>query len=75
MSGLDLVDGSQIRKGAGSAVLAWLEGTGVEVTPAIRAQLTSETDAIGRSPAAPRSSSRRRAARRSDRATCSASST
>ncbi len=34
MSGLDLADGSQIRKGAGSAVLAWLADGGAEVAPA-----------------------------------------
>ena len=32
MSGLDLPDGTQVRKGAGSAVLAWLEAAGVELT-------------------------------------------
>jgi K+-transporting ATPase ATPase B chain len=53
MSGLDLVDGSQIRKGAGSAVLTWLADSNVEVTPALRAQVTSETVAIGRSGGTP----------------------
>jgi K+-transporting ATPase ATPase B chain len=53
MSGLDLGDGSQIRKGAGSAVLTWLADSGIEVTPALRTQLTSETDAIGRSGGTP----------------------
>ena len=53
MSGLDLIDGSQIRKGAGSAVLTWLADSGVEVAPAVRTQLTSETDAIGRSGGTP----------------------
>ena len=53
MSGLDLVDGSQIRKGAGSAVLAWLAEDGVEVAPSVRAQVTSETDAIGQSGGTP----------------------
>lgn len=52
MSGLDLADGSQIRKGAGSAVLAWLEEAG-EVAADVRAQLTRETDAIGQSGGTP----------------------
>lgn len=53
MSGLDLVDGTQIRKGAGSAVLAWLEASGSPVAPALRAQLMSETDAIAQSGGTP----------------------
>jgi K+-transporting ATPase ATPase B chain len=53
MSGLDLVDGSQIRKGAGSAVLAWLAEDGAEVAPALRTKVTSETDAIGQSGGTP----------------------
>ena len=46
MSGLDLGDGTQVRKGAGSAVTAWLEASGVELAADLRAQLTAETDAI-----------------------------
>ena len=53
MSGLDLADGSQIRKGAGSAVLAWLSEDGGEVSPSVRAQVISETDAIGQSGGTP----------------------
>ncbi|KTR90741.1 potassium transporter KtrB [Microbacterium testaceum] len=53
MSGLDLPDGTQIRKGAGSAVLAWLEASGSPVAPALRAQLMSETDAIAQSGGTP----------------------
>lgn len=53
MSGLDLTDGTQVRKGAGSAVLAWLESAGSAVAPALRAQLTSETDAIAQSGGTP----------------------
>jgi K+-transporting ATPase ATPase B chain len=53
MSGVDLADGTQVRKGAGSAVLAWLEASGVPVTAATRAQLTSETDAIAQSGGTP----------------------
>ncbi|MET2010512.1 potassium-transporting ATPase subunit KdpB [Microbacterium chocolatum] len=46
MSGLDLPDGTLVRKGAGSAVLAWLEAGGVQVATRTRAQLLSLTDAI-----------------------------
>ncbi len=53
MSGLDLADGSQIRKGAGSAVLAWLAEDGQEVDDSTRAKLTDETDAIGQSGGTP----------------------
>ena len=52
MSGLDLADGSQIRKGAGSAVLAWL-GETARCRADVRAQLTSETDAIAQSGGTP----------------------
>ncbi|MEV4776944.1 potassium-transporting ATPase subunit KdpB [Microbacterium sp. LWH12-1.2] len=47
MSGLDLADGTQIRKGAGSAVRAWLEITGDDV------ELTSRTDAVAQSGGTP----------------------
>jgi len=53
MSGVDLDDGTQVRKGAGSAVLAWLEAAGSPVATASRAQLTSETDAIAQSGGTP----------------------
>jgi K+-transporting ATPase ATPase B chain len=53
MSGVDLADGTQVRKGAGSAVLAWLEACGVPVTAATRTQLTAETDAIAQSGGTP----------------------
>ncbi|GAA1920904.1 potassium-transporting ATPase subunit KdpB [Microbacterium aoyamense] len=53
MSGLDLADGTQIRKGASSAVLAWLEASGTPVAAATRAQITSETDAIAQSGGTP----------------------
>ena len=39
-------------------MLAWLGDSGVERDAAVRAQLTSETDAIGQIAAARRSSSR-----------------
>ena len=50
MSGLDLADGTEVRKGAGSAVLAWL---GDDVTVHIRAEVTSRTDAIAQSGGTP----------------------
>lgn len=53
MSGLDLHDGSQIRKGAGSAIVAWLETAGVSIAPMTRAELTERTDAIGQSGGTP----------------------
>jgi len=53
MSGLDLADGTQVRKGAGSAVLAWLEASGSPVTGSTRALLTSQTDAIAQSGGTP----------------------
>ncbi|MDL9978120.1 potassium-transporting ATPase subunit KdpB [Microbacterium sp. ASV49] len=46
MSGLDLADGSRLRKGAGSAVLAWLAENDAEVTDATRAALTRMVDGI-----------------------------
>jgi K+-transporting ATPase ATPase B chain len=53
MSGLDLTDGTQIRKGAGSAVLAWLDTSGAPVAPATRAELTARTDDIAQSGGTP----------------------
>lgn len=53
MSGLDLADGGRIRKGAGSAVMAWLEAEGAPLPTATRAQLVSETDAIAASGGTP----------------------
>ncbi|MFB7882829.1 potassium-transporting ATPase subunit KdpB [Microbacterium sp. NPDC056057] len=53
MSGVDLADGTQVRKGAGSAVIAWLAAAGSDVPTAMRAQLTSETDAIAQSGGTP----------------------
>lgn len=53
MSGVDLVDGTQVRKGAGSAVIAWLEAAGTPVPTSTRAQLTSATDAIAQSGGTP----------------------
>ena len=42
-----------MRKGAGSAVSAWLEAAGVRLDGAVRAQLTRETDAIAQSGGTP----------------------
>jgi K+-transporting ATPase ATPase B chain len=53
MSGLDLADGTQIRKGAASAVVAWLAASGSPVPEALRVQLQSETDAIAQSGGTP----------------------
>ncbi|MFC8681863.1 potassium-transporting ATPase subunit KdpB [Microbacterium ureisolvens] len=53
MSGVDLADGTQVRKGAGSAVLAWLEASAFAVPASLRAQLASETDAIAQSGGTP----------------------
>ncbi|WP_322410608.1 potassium-transporting ATPase subunit KdpB [Microbacterium invictum] len=53
MSGLDLPDGTQVRKGAGSAVLAWLEAEGAAVSTQVRAQVVSETDVIASSGGTP----------------------
>ncbi|MGN6220740.1 MAG: potassium-transporting ATPase subunit KdpB, partial [Microbacterium sp.] len=53
MSGVDLADGTQVRKGAGSAVLAWLEASGSPVPASTRALLTGETDAIAQSGGTP----------------------
>lgn len=53
MSGIDLADGTQVRKGAGSAVTAWLEASGVELTADVRTHLTDTTDAIAQSGGTP----------------------
>ncbi|MDT0116717.1 potassium-transporting ATPase subunit KdpB [Microbacterium sp. PRF11] len=53
MSGLDLADGTQVRKGAASAVVAWLAASGSPVPEALRAQLQGETDAISQSGGTP----------------------
>nr|WP_231587711.1 HAD-IC family P-type ATPase [Microbacterium oxydans] len=64
MSGLDLADGTQIRKGAGSAVQAWLGldpstssgtqgGAGTQGGVGIQAELMSRTDAVAQSGGTP----------------------
>jgi len=47
MSGIDLADGGQIRKGAGSAVLAWVGEAG-PVPEDVLADLTAEVERISR---------------------------
>ena len=53
MSGLDLADGTQVRKGAGSAVAAWLGASGVDVPADLRTHVTDATDAIAQSGGTP----------------------
>ncbi|WP_336631961.1 MULTISPECIES: potassium-transporting ATPase subunit KdpB [unclassified Microbacterium] len=53
MSGLDLPSGARIRKGASSAVLAWLDAEGHEPPPEQRAELLRITDAIAQSGGTP----------------------
>ncbi|MGP3533481.1 potassium-transporting ATPase subunit KdpB [Microbacterium sp. RD1] len=53
MSGLDLADGTLVRKGAASAVLAWLESEGAAVPAQVRAQVSGEAETIARSGGTP----------------------
>ncbi len=53
MSGLDLPDGSRIRKGAGSAVAAWVAGTGTDVPVRATAELDGAVTAISASGGTP----------------------
>ncbi|WP_223624368.1 potassium-transporting ATPase subunit KdpB [Microbacterium sp. EST19A] len=53
MSGLDLADGTQIRKGAGSAVRAWLDPSSGSGTVERDTELTSLTDAVASSGGTP----------------------
>lgn len=53
MSGLDLPDGSSIRKGAGSAIIGWLEQGGTPLPDGIRADLTARTEQISQSGGTP----------------------
>ncbi|WP_374316196.1 potassium-transporting ATPase subunit KdpB [Microbacterium sp.] len=53
MSGIDLADGTQVRKGAATAVLAWLEASGADVPDRIRTDLTAEADEIAQSGGTP----------------------
>ena len=45
MSGLDLADGSIVRKGAGSAVMAWVEASG-RIPSSTQDELAERVDAI-----------------------------
>ena len=53
MSGLDLPDGTLIRKGAGSAVTGWLESEGRRLPDGVRAELDEHTERIARSGGTP----------------------
>ncbi len=53
MSGLDLPDGGMIRKGAGSAVAAWLEAEGSPAAGNLRAELDGIVEGISRSGGTP----------------------
>jgi K+-transporting ATPase ATPase B chain len=53
MSGLDLPDGTSIRKGAGSAILGWLEQGGTALPADVRADLTRRTEEISQSGGTP----------------------
>ena len=53
MSGLDLPDGTQIRKGAGSAVLAWLEDGGERLASTLVAELDEYVERISQSGGTP----------------------
>ncbi|WP_425837454.1 potassium-transporting ATPase subunit KdpB [Microbacterium sp. PA5] len=53
MSGLDLPDGTRIRKGAASAVAAWLADAGHAPGDAQRTELAGETDRIAQSGGTP----------------------
>ncbi|NNM47044.1 potassium-transporting ATPase subunit KdpB [Knoellia koreensis] len=53
MSGLDLPDGTQIRKGAGSAVIAWLEEGGKRLPSSLLAELDEYVERISQSGGTP----------------------
>ena len=53
MSGLDLPDGTQIRKGAGSAVMAWLEEGGNRLPSSLVAELDEHVEHISHSGGTP----------------------
>ena len=53
MSGLDEPDGTQIRKGAGTAVTAWLEEGGTPLDDDLRAELTSAVEHVAQSGGTP----------------------
>ena len=53
MSGLDLPDGTQIRKGAGSAVMHWLEESGEHLSPPLVAELGEHVERISQAGGTP----------------------
>ena len=53
MSGLDRPDGVQIRKGAGSAVKAWLAEGGTPLAASVASELDARTEAIAQSGGTP----------------------
>ncbi|MDN5715689.1 MAG: potassium-transporting ATPase subunit KdpB [Janibacter sp.] len=53
MSGLDQPDGTQIRKGAGSAVIGWLEQDGTRLPSSLVAELEECTDQVAQSGGTP----------------------
>jgi K+-transporting ATPase ATPase B chain len=53
MSGIDLPDGTRVRKGAASAVLTWLDAEGVPLADSVRAEVTSAADAIAQAGGTP----------------------
>ncbi len=53
MSGVDLADGVQVRKGAASAVLSWLDAEGGALPASVRAQVVSEAEAIAQAGGTP----------------------
>ncbi|MBO3087861.1 potassium-transporting ATPase subunit KdpB [Cellulomonas dongxiuzhuiae] len=53
MSGLDEPGGTQIRKGAGTAVVAWLEGEGAHLASDVRAELDAVVERVAQSGGTP----------------------
>lgn len=53
MSGLDMPDGTQIRKGAGSAITAWLEEDGARLPSSVLAELDEHVEHISSSGGTP----------------------
>ncbi|MCM0639609.1 potassium-transporting ATPase subunit KdpB [Cellulomonas wangsupingiae] len=53
MSGLDEPDGTQIRKGAGTAVTAWLEAGGTPLADDLRAEMTAAVEHVAQSGGTP----------------------
>ncbi|SDQ60129.1 potassium-transporting ATPase subunit KdpB [Microbacterium sp. cf332] len=53
MSGVDLPDGTQVRKGASGSVLAWLDASARPVSAEARAELLHNADAIAQSGGTP----------------------